>query len=102
MNSGKTVFRQLLQFLTRHEFNVGVSRYRREYQVQNTTFDQFLYLAYAQMSGRDSLRDIDTWLNSHKEKLYHIGFRGVVSHTSIVDVNGSGSTCASSHSTDFY
>ena len=39
------------------------------------------------MSGRDSLRDIDTCLNSHKEKLYHIGFRGVVSRTTLADAN---------------
>lgn len=88
MNSGKTVFRQLLQYLPRHEFNVCVRRYRGEYRVQKfTTFDQFLCLAYAQMSGRDSLRDIDTCLNSHKEKLYHIGFRGDVSRTTLADAN---------------
>lgn len=67
MNSGKTVFRQLLKYLPRHEFNASVRRYRGEYRVHKfTTFDQFLCLAYAQMSGRDSLRDIDTCLNSHK------------------------------------
>ena len=88
MNSGKTVFRQLLQFLPRLEFNDCVRRYRGEYRIQKfTTFDQFLCLAYAQISGRDSLRDIDTCLNSHKEKLYHIGFRGDVSRTTLADAN---------------
>jgi hypothetical protein len=88
MNLGKTVFRQLLQYLSRHEFNVCVHRYRGEYRVQKfTTFDQFLCLAYAQLSGRDSLRDIETCLNSHKEKLYHIGFRGDVSRTTLADAN---------------
>ena len=88
MNSGKTVFRQLLQYLPRHEFNVCVHRYRGEYRVQKfTTFDQFLCLAYAQISGRDSLRDIETCLNSHKEKLYHVGFRGDVSRTTLADAN---------------
>jgi hypothetical protein len=88
MNSGKTVFRQLLQYLSRHEFNVCVHRYRGEYRVQKfTTFDQFLCLAYAQLSGRDSLRDIETCLNSHKEKLYHVGFRGDVSRTTLADAN---------------
>ena len=88
MNSGHTVFRQLLQYLPRHEFNVCVSRYRGEYCAKSfSTFDQFLCLAYAQMAGRESLRDIQTCLNSHKEKLYHIGFRGDVSRTTLADAN---------------
>lgn len=88
MNSGYTVFRQLLQYLPRHEFNVCVSRYHGEYWAKSfSTFDQFLCLAYAQMAGRESLRDIQTCLNSHKEKLYHIGFRGDVSRTTLADAN---------------
>lgn len=88
MNSGHTVFRQLLQYLPRHEFNVCVRRYRGEYCAKSfSTFDQFLCLAYAQMAGRESLRDIQTCLNSHKEKLYHIGFRGDVSRTTLADAN---------------
>ena len=88
MNSGHTVFRQLLQYLPRHEFNVCVHRYRGEYWAKSfSTFDQFLCLAYAQMTGRESLRDIETCLNSHQEKLYHIGFRGDVSRTTLADAN---------------
>jgi DDE family transposase/uncharacterized protein DUF4372 len=88
MNSGHTVFRQLLQFLPRHDFRVCVRRYRGEYWVKKfSTFDQFLCLAYAQMSGRESLREIETCLNSHWEKLYHIGFRGDVSRTTLADAN---------------
>lgn len=88
MNSGHTVFRQLLQFLPRHEFNICVCRYRGEYWAKSfSTFDQFLCLAYAQMAGRESLRDIQTCLNSHKEKLYHIGFRGDISRTTLAGAN---------------
>jgi len=88
MNSGKTVFRQLLQFLPRHDFNLCAHRYRGEYWVKSfTAFDQFLCLAYAQLSGRESLRDIETCLNSHRDKLYHIGFRGAVSRTTLADAN---------------
>jgi len=88
MNSGITVFKQLLQFLPRYEFNLCVKRYRGEYRVKRfSTFDQFLCLAYAQMAGRESLRDIETCLNSHQEKLYHIGFRGDVSRTTLADAN---------------
>jgi len=88
MHSGKTVFKQLLQFLPRYEFNLGVSRYRGEHWVKKfSTYDQFLCLAYAQMAGRESLRDIETCLNSHQEKLYHLGFRGNVSRTTLADAN---------------
>ena len=88
MNSGKTVFKQLLQYLPRRDFDICVNRYRGEYCAKSfTTFDQFLCLAYAQMSGRDSLRDIETCLNSHKKKLYQIGFRGDISRTTLADSN---------------
>jgi hypothetical protein len=88
MNSGKTVFKQLLQFLPRHDFNKCISRYNGHYKVRKfSCYDQFLCLAYAQISGRESLRDIETCLNSHYEKLYHIGFRGKVSKSTLSDAN---------------
>lgn len=88
MNSGQTVFRQLLQFLPRHDFNLSVCRYRGNYRARSfSTFDQFLCLAYAQMAGRESLRDIETCLNSHREKLYHVGFRGAISRSTLADAN---------------
>lgn len=88
MSTGQAVFRQLLQFLPRYEFNLCVHKYRGEYRTRNfSTFDQFLCLAYAQLSGRESLRDIETCLNSHREKLYHIGFRGTVSRSTLADAN---------------
>lgn len=88
MNSGKTVFKQLLQFLPQHEFKNCVARYNGHYKVRKfSCYDQFLCLAYAQISGRESLRDIETCLNSHHEKLYHIGFRSKVSRSTISDAN---------------
>jgi hypothetical protein len=88
MHSGKTVFKQLLQYLPRYEFNLCINRYRGERWAKKfTTYDQFLCLAYAQLAGRESLRDIETCLNSHQEKLYHIGFRGDVSRTTLADAN---------------
>jgi len=88
MHSGKTVFKQLLQYLPRYEFNLCANRYRGEHWAKKfTTYDQFLCLAYAQLAGRESLRDIETCLNSHQEKLYHIGFRGDVSRTTLADAN---------------
>jgi hypothetical protein len=88
MHTGITVFKQLLQYVPRFEFNRCVHRYRGEYWTKSfSTYDQFLCLAYAQMSGRESLRDIETCLNSHQEKLYHIGFRGDVCRTTLADAN---------------
>ena len=88
MHTGKTVFKQLLQYLPRYEFNLCVSRYRGEHRARKfSTYDQFLCLAYAQMAGRESLRDIETCLNSHQEKLYHVGFRSDVSRTTLADAN---------------
>ena len=88
MHSGQTVFKQLLQHLPRYEFNLCVNRYCGEHWAKSfSTYDQFLCLAYAQMSGRESLRDIETCLNSHQEKLYHVGFRGAVSRTTLADAN---------------
>lgn len=88
MHTGITVFKQLLQYVPRYEFNRCVHRYRGEYWTKSfSTYDQFLCLGYAQMSGRESLRDIETCLNSHQEKLYHIGFRGDVCRTTLADAN---------------
>ena len=88
MHAGHAVFRQLLQFFPRHEFNLCIRRYRGEYRARSfSTFDQLLCLAYAQLTGRESLRDIETCLNSHREKLYHVGFRGAVSRSTLADAN---------------
>lgn len=88
MNVGQSVFRQLLQFLPRYEFNCCVQRYRGEHGTRGfSTFDQFLCLAYAQLAGRESLRDIETCSNSHREKLYHIGFRGKIARSTLADAN---------------
>jgi hypothetical protein len=84
----KTVFKQLLQFLPRYGFDLCISRSHGDHWIKKfSTYDQFLCLAYAQMAGRESLRDIETCLNSHQEKLYHIGFCGNVSRTTLADAN---------------
>ncbi|ABK17939.1 transposase, IS4 family [Syntrophobacter fumaroxidans MPOB] len=86
--SGNAVSRQLLQFLPRHEFDFCVRRCRGEHRVKTfTTFDQFLCPAYFQPSGRESLRDIETCPNSHRDKLCHIGFQGAVSRTTPAGAN---------------
>jgi len=88
MNSGKTVFAQLLLHLPRYEFNQCVLRYRGNHKVRSfSCLDQFLCMAYAQLTYRESLRDIVTCLNSHRQKLYHMGFRGKIAKSTLADAN---------------
>jgi len=88
MNPGRTVFAQLLQHLPRYEFDKCVRRYGGNYRIRRfPCYDQLLCLAFAQLTYRESLRDIETCLNSHHEKLYHVGFRGQVSRSTLADAN---------------
>jgi hypothetical protein len=88
MNPGRTVFAQLLQHLPRYEFDKCVRLYEGNYRIRRfPCYDQFLCLAFAQLTYRESLRDIETCLNSHREKLYHVGFRGPVSRSTLADAN---------------
>jgi hypothetical protein len=88
MNFGKTVFAQILEHLPRYEFNKFVYKYKGNHRIRKfPCYDQFLCLAFAQLTYRESLRDIETCLNSHHEKLYHIGFRGQVSKSTLADAN---------------
>ena len=88
MNTGKTVFAQILEHLPRYEFDKYVKKYKGNHRVRKfSCFDQFLCLAFAQITYRESLRDIETCLNSHHEKLYHIGFRGQISRSTLADAN---------------
>jgi hypothetical protein len=86
MNAGKTVFAQILEHLPRYEFDKFVKKYKGNHRIRRfPCYDQFLCLAYAQLTYRESLRDIETCLNSHHEKLYHIGFRGQISRSTLAD-----------------
>jgi len=88
MNVGKTVFAQILEHMPRYEFNKCVNNYKGNHRIRKfPCYDQFLCLAFAQLTYRESLRDIETCLNSHHEKLYHIGFHGQVSKSTLADAN---------------
>jgi transposase len=88
MYSGQVVFSQLMDFLPRHEFNACVRRYRGNARVRDFSCrDQFLAMAFAQLTYRESLRDIETCLNALQPKLYHAGFRGKVSRSTLADAN---------------
>lgn len=88
MNSGELVFAQLMEFLPRHEFNTCVRRYGGDRRQRGFSCrDQFLALAFAQLTFRESLRDIETCLRAVAPKLYHAGFRGRVSRSTLADAN---------------
>ena len=88
MNSGKTVFSQLMDFLPAYEFRLCVERYHGNHKVQSfSCWDQFLTMAFAQLTFRESLRDIETCLRAAGEKLYHMGIRGKVSRNTLAHAN---------------
>jgi transposase len=88
MNSGKTVFSQLIDFLPSYEFRRCVDRYQGNYKVKNfSCWDQFLCLAFAQLTYRESLRDIETCLRAAGEKRYHMGIRAKVSRNTLAHAN---------------
>lgn len=88
MNTGKTIFTQLMEFLPLHQFRRCVKRYRGDYKVQSfSCMDQFLCMAFAQLTFRESLRDIEACLRSMQGKLYHMGIRGKISRTTLARAN---------------
>jgi hypothetical protein len=88
MHSGQLVFAQLMDYLPRHEFNTCVRRYRGDRRQRGfSCHDQFRCLAFAQLTFRESLRDIETCLRAVGSKLYHAGFRGQVSRSTLADAN---------------
>jgi len=88
MNSGRTVFSQLISFLPDREFRRCVARYGGNRRLREfSCWDQYLTMAFAQLTYRESLRDIEACLRSLQGKLYHIGFRGQVSRSTLADAN---------------
>jgi len=90
MNLGQTVFSQLIEHLPHKEFQKCVARYHGSYYLKNfSCWDQFLAMAFAQLTYRESLRDIEACLRSLQSKLYHMGFRGRVFRSTLADANES-------------
>jgi hypothetical protein len=88
MNTGKTVFGQLLEHFPYYEFSKCVDRYQGEYKVKTfSCLSQYLAMAFAQLTQRESLRDIETCLRAMQSKLYHIGFRGTISRNTLANAN---------------
>jgi hypothetical protein len=88
MYAGKLVFSQVLEHLPTHEFRKCVTRYGGDYKSRGfSCLDQFLCLSFAQLTYRESLRDIEACLRSVPEKLHHLGFRGNIARSTLADAN---------------
>jgi len=88
MNQGKLVFAQLTQHLPLTTFRRCVSRYQGEHKVKSfSCLDQFLTMAFAQITFRESLRDIEACLRAQRAKLYHLGLRSVVARNTLANAN---------------
>jgi hypothetical protein len=88
MHSGKFVLAQLLDWIHPQQFQRCVARYGGDYKVRRfSCWDQFLCLAFAQLTYRESLRDIEACLRSRCPQLYHLGLRGEISRTTLADAN---------------
>jgi hypothetical protein len=90
MYSGQLVFAQLMEHLPLHTFRRCVQRYPSKYPTKTFShLDQFLCMAFAQLTYRESLRDIETCLRAHQAKLYHLGIRGNIAKSTLADANES-------------
>src|ERR1043166_8910407 len=90
MNTGRTVFSQLIDYLPIHQFRECVRRYDGNRRMRTfSCWDQFLCMAFAQLTYRDSLRDSITCLRALGSRLYHSGIRGHISRSTLADANES-------------
>lgn len=88
MNQGKYVFSQVMDFIYHYPFNLCVARYRGHYRIKHfTSWEQFLAMAFGQLSYRESLRDIIVCLGAQQDKLYHLGFRSLVTLPTLARAN---------------
>ena len=88
MYASNFIFSQVMAHLPMHTFRRCVQRYRGHHKVKAfSCLDQFLCLAFAQLTYRESLRDIETCLRAQHHKLYHLGFRGTVSRNTLAHTN---------------
>ncbi len=88
MHQGTTIFAQIMDFLPKHKFRKCVDRYSGNYRTRSfSCFDQLMCMAFAQLTYRESLRDIECCLRAMREKLYHMGIRGKVSRSTLAYAN---------------
>ena len=90
MRDGKVVFAQLMDWIHPEQFRRCVARYQGNYRVRKfSCWDQFLAMAFAQITYRESLEDLEICLRSRRDQLYHMGFKSVVAHSTLADANAS-------------
>ena len=90
MHAGKLVFAQVMEFAPWYTFRRLVTKYRGNFNVRTfSCLDQFLCMAFAQLTYRESLRDIQACLRAQPAKLYHLGLHGKVSRSALADANES-------------
>jgi len=88
MNSGKLIFSQVMDHLPLHTFRLCANRYHGNYQIKRfTCLDQYFCMAFAQLTYRESLRDIEACLRAQQHKLYHMGMRSVVARSTLAEAN---------------
>ena len=88
MYLGRLVFSQLIDFLPMHQFRQCVKRYNGNHHVKSfTCLDQFLCMAFAQLSYRESLRDIESCMRAMQRKLYHLGIRSKIARSTLAEAN---------------
>ncbi|BDD85802.1 hypothetical protein DPPLL_13730 [Desulfofustis limnaeus] len=88
MFAGQLIFKQVMEFMPLPTFRRCVAKYQGERRIRKfSCLDQFLCMAFAQITYRESLRDIEACLRSQQKKLYHMGIRGRVSKSTLADAN---------------
>jgi len=88
MHAGKLVIAQVMEFAPWHPCRRLVAKYRGDFNVRTLNcLDQFLCMAFAQLTYRESMRDIEAYLGAQPAKLYHLGVRGKVNRSNLADAN---------------
>jgi hypothetical protein len=88
VHQGQTIFSQIMDYIPKYSFDSCVKKYRGNYKVQSfTCWEQFLVMTFAQLTYRESLRDIETCLRAMQNKLYHTGIRSKISRSTLADAN---------------
>jgi hypothetical protein len=88
MNTGQTIFALPMDFLQLPEFRRYVERYQGDYKILSLScWDKYLCLAFVQLTGRENLRDSEAFLHVRQSKLYHVGFRGRISRSTLAHAN---------------
>jgi len=88
MHQGKFVFSQVVSIISQYEFNKSVEKYKGNYRAKGLRcWQHFLYMMFGQLTYREGIRDIISCLDAHKSKVYHLGLKKIVAHTSLTRAN---------------